>query len=235
MKNQLVEIDNRHFAGLRQQLLAITNDGAQFMKMVRSYVSFDIDAAHGQGKIGYDTLDLFIDGLLTTHPLPETTAPLQTDMIFYQKTPARVVFEIVAKARITTNDVFFDIGSGLGQVAILVNLLSGANTTGVESDAALCHYSALSAQALQLNNISFINTNALQCDYSEGTIFFLYSPFKGDMLKQMLIILKKQAAKRSIRIYTYGPCSAVVNQEEWLDCADSSPMDVYKVYEFRSK
>ena len=61
-------------------------------------------------------------------------------MIYYQKTPARIILELVKKAAFQPGDVFYDLGSGLGQAAILVNLLASVISKGVEFEPAYCHY-----------------------------------------------------------------------------------------------
>jgi precorrin-6B methylase 2 len=137
-------------------------------------------------------------------------------MVFYQKTPARIIFKMVKAGRFTKDDVFFDIGSGLGQVAMLVNLLSGIRTVGVEFDPAFCKYSEDCAAMLGLQEIAFINADAREADYSLGTVFFMYTPFKGKMLQDVLEMLKQESLKRKIRIVTYGPCTPEVAAQDWL-------------------
>jgi len=234
LKMTFDEIDNTLFTELRQQVADTNTDPQRFIELVCNNVNLNIDANNRESKMGYDILDLFIDGLLFTCPLPESTAPLQPDMVFYQKTPARIVFEMAKRAKLRTNEVFFDIGSGLGQATILMNLITGANTVGIEFDEALYAYSLQCAQALQLSKVSFTHANALEFDYSSGDVFFLYTPFKYEMLKQMLQKLKAEAVKRTIRIFTYGPCSPVIGHEDWLACTNGLPDDIYRLYEFTS-
>ncbi len=66
------------------------------------------------------------------------------------------------------------------------------------------------------------------------TIFFMYTPFEGTLLKQMLDLLQQHAKSKSTRIFTYGPCSAVIAQEPWLKCKNGDGDDIYKLYEFRN-
>lgn len=93
-------------------------------------------------------------------------------MVFYQKTPGRVIFELAEKCRFTEDDVFFDLGSGLRQVAILVHLLTGMAAKGIEFEPAFCNYARVFAAALNLTGVTFINIDARDADYSTGTVFF---------------------------------------------------------------
>jgi precorrin-6B methylase 2 len=137
-------------------------------------------------------------------------------------------------AELSEDDIFFDLGSGLGQVTILVNLLSGIKAIGIEYEPAYCNYAQACASQLNLSNVEFINTEAQKGDYRQGTVFFMYTPFEGNMLQDMLNILQKEAQTRLIRIFTYGPCSPHVARQNWLNCVNGNTDDPYKLYEFRS-
>jgi hypothetical protein len=214
VRSQLEKIDNQLFLRLQQEIKQEKYDGKRFEELVKEYVSFENNKRLGEE--GYDNLDIFINRLFHLQNIPEQSEPLEPEMVFYQKTPARIVFELVKRAGFTKNDVFFDIGSGLGQVVMLVNLLADVRTLGVEFDSAFCKYSEECAAALGLRDFAFINTDAREADYNSGTIFFMYTPFRGKMLQDVLEILRKESLKREIRIITYGPCTTEVAAEDWL-------------------
>jgi len=153
-------------------------------------------------------------------------------MVFYQKTPARIIIELSKKVNRT--DVFFDIGSGIGQVAILVNLLTGARAIGIEFEPSYCKYAKEIASKFELANIKFVNEDARNSDYSEGTVFFLYTPFNGKIMQAVLALLQKIAFTKVIRIFTYGPCSMKIAEEEWLQCINGRADNSYKLFEFKS-
>jgi hypothetical protein len=230
-KHRLEEVDNVLFKQLREQIRSGSYAQASFKAMVRRYLDEDYNQPN---KIGYDNQDAFINGLLTNQPLPEATIEQQPEMVFYQQTAARVIFEMADRARLTPNDVFFDLGSGLGQVAILINLLTGAKARGVEYEPAYCDYATSCASNLNLADVKFINTTAQNGNYAEGTVFFMYTPFEGVMLQEMLDILKKEAQQKTIRIFTYGPCSPNVARQSWLSCVNGAADSFYALYEFRS-
>ncbi|MEP6613104.1 MAG: class I SAM-dependent methyltransferase, partial [Mucilaginibacter sp.] len=183
---------------------------------------------------GYDNLDIFINGLLSFHSIPGQTRDLEPEMVFYQKTPARIIFDLVEKAYVTRDDVFFDLGSGLGQQAILVNLMTGAKAKGVEFEPAFCNYANDCATQLNLPGVTFINTDARQADYSDGTVFFMYTPFRGEILQDVLALLRKESLTRKIKIITYGPCTAQVALHSWLDFTISNNGNIYKPAVFTS-
>ena len=232
VKAQLEEIDNQLFRRLEQETKQERYNGKRFEELVREYVSPRNNKPLDQE--GYDNLDIFINRLLALQDIPEQSKPLQPEMVFYQKTPARVVFEMIKTAGFKKDDVFFDIGSGWGQVVMLVNLLVGNGSAGVEFDPAFCKYSEECAAMLGLQDVAFINCDAREADYSSGTIFFMYTPFRGKMLQEVLEILRKESLKREIRIITYGPCTMEVAALEWLYGTCETGLGVNSLAFFRS-
>jgi SAM-dependent methyltransferase len=132
------------------------------------------------------------------------------------------------------DDVFVDIGSGLGQVVLLVNLFTGAKARGIEYEPAYCAYAGAIAARMRLADTEFVNADARGGDYSKGTVFFLYTPFEGRMFQDLLRLLQNESLARVIRIFTYGPCSAIVAAENWCRCVNGSPVDPYQLCLFVS-
>jgi len=234
LKADLEKIDVGLFQQLRADIRTGRYTGKEFKDLVNEYIDFNLGDNERQEESGYDNLDLFINGLFPPLTIPEQTKELEPGMVFYQKTPVRIVFELVEKAHFTKEDVFFDLGSGLGQVAILVNLLTGIKVRGIEFEPAFCDYARRCAEALNLVNVEFINADARSADYSEGTVFFMYTPFSGEMLQEVLEVLRKEALSRKIKIITYGPCTAQVAMQSWLDLAGPKNPHLYKLAVFTS-
>lgn len=233
-KQTLETININLFKQLRKNIAAGVYQYASFTEMISGYLGTQVIDTDEPNKIGYDNLDVFMDGLLSNHGDVATTIELDPEMVFYQKTPARVVFEMVTTGNFNQDDVFVDLGSGLGQVAILVNLITGIATRGIEFEPAYCTLAQACASQLNLQNVEFINADARNADYSGDTIFFMYTPFKGGILQEVLQILQKESKLRPIRIFTYGPCSPQVAQQEWLYCKNGKGEDFYRLYEFTS-
>lgn len=228
---RLGQVDDILFEKLRANIRAGICIVRAFKDLVNEY--FDLDSKV-LSTPGYDNLDLFINRLICFDTMPGQTKELETGMVFYQKTPARIIFELAKKCHFTNGDVFFDLGSGLGQVAILLNLLTGVTARGIEFEPAFCRYAQDCAAALNLPEVTFINTDACKADFSAGTVFFLYTPFTGEMLQDVLELLREESKQRMIRIVTYGPCTEQVAQQSWLH--PDSPLDnnIYRLAFFNS-
>lgn len=232
LKNNLENIDTEMFRQGEQQIKISKNKGVVFRKIIDDFLNDCHYDENQSDTIGYDNVDIFINRLLSTNTINEAERELEPEMVFYQKTPARIILELSKKLK--REDVFFDIGSGIGQAVILVNLISGAKAIGIEFEPSYCNYAKEVASKLHLFNIKFINEDARNIDYSKGTIFFLYTPFFGKIMEDVLALLKKISTKKAIRIFTYGPCSLNITQQNWLHCINGKTDNVNKLYEFKS-
>ena len=222
------------FQQLRAKIREGDCAGTAFKNMVKDHTHFTaLDNGHPSAP-GYDILDEFINGLCSCASMPRQTKDLEPGMIYFQKTPARIIFELVGRMRFTSDDVFVDIGSGLGQAAILVNLLTGIKTIGLEFEPAFCDYARHCSVELNLCNTAFINMDARDADYTGGTVFFMYTPFSGAMLQTVLKRLRLQSLQRKITLITYGPCTATVGLQDWLHAESKKIDDMYTLAVFTS-
>ena len=216
VKHRLEEVNTSLFQLLRKKIAQESYRGEFLMDLIEEHFDNNVSASLLHDAIGYDNLDLFLNGLLTYQELPVETREREREMVYYQKTPGRIILELIKKAAFNPQDVFFDLGAGLGQVNILVNLLTAVISKGVEFEPAFCSYANTCAADLHLNDVEFINADARYVDYSSGTIFFMYTPFEGKMLQEVLQNLHGEAKKRRIKIFTYGPCTTEVAKQNWL-------------------
>jgi 16S rRNA A1518/A1519 N6-dimethyltransferase RsmA/KsgA/DIM1 with predicted DNA glycosylase/AP lyase activity len=151
-------------------------------------------------------------------------------MVFYQPTPARHIFHMIAVTALTASDVLVDLGSGLGHVPLLVSMCTGASSVGIEVEASYVERARQCAQRLNLNRVAFIQQDARAADLSGGTVFYLYTPFTGSTLRCVLNLLRREAATRRIRICTYGPCTSVIAEESWLVATAAPATDRIAVF-----
>ena len=165
----------------------------------------------------YDALDLLVEGMLAAGEPAEVRHPREPEMVGYQPAPARAILSLIERARVGPGDLLYDLGSGLGRVAILVALLSGARAQGLELEPAYVEYAARSARLLGLPGVQFVQGDARQASLAGGTVYFMFTPFRGAMLRQVLERLRAEARARPIRVCTLGPCTAEVAGASWLE------------------
>jgi hypothetical protein len=101
-------------------------------------------------------------------------------------------------------------------VPLLVSVVTGAQSLGIEVQATYVASARECAQSLNLSRVRFIRQDAREADLSSGTVFYLYSPFNGSILTDVLSTLRMESTRRSIKICSLGPCTRTVADETWL-------------------
>ena len=227
----------RHLTSLMQQAKALETrlrqSDADFVHTLRQRIRtgelpasalrqlFDAHTSYRPGRAaqihrGYDSLDALVQGLIRAEQAPTAGERRDIDMIPYEPTPARAILDLVDQLQWHADDVFYDLGAGLGHVTILVHLLTGVTTRGVEIEAAYCQHAQHCTEELALSNVHFLNHDARDVDYTDGTIFFMYTPFTGTVLDTVLTTLSRLARRRAITLCTFGSCTFEVVQQPWL-------------------
>ncbi len=221
LRRSLQAVDQRLFDHVRAEIIAGHATHRPLRPLLDRYTGYPGDVV-GYQHYRFDGLDAVVAGVLQAHRMPEPTRELCPEMISYQATPASVILELVDRVDLGPGDVFFDIGSGLGHVVILVALLAGVRATGVEIEPAYCAHARHQASALGLSSsVSFISADARDADYGEGTIFYLYTPFTGRVLAEVLARLRDHTLGRPVLLCSYGPCTPIIAQEPWLRSLDN--------------
>ena len=73
-----------------------------------------------------------------------------------------------------------------------------------------------------------IQADVRSVDLSDGTIFYLYTPFTGAVLNSVLEQLRLVALQHPIQICTYGPHLAAVTSQPWLQRIErASAISIY--------
>jgi len=211
---KLNKIDSALFKKLRANIRSGACTGAALKALLGDYL--DTNPAGNPTPYEYDNLDVFINRLLCSGPMPRRFKKLEPGMVYYQKTPARVMLQMAEEIEAENSGVFVDIGAGMGQVVMLVNLLTGITARGIEIDPALCRYAARCAGTLGLTGATFTHADARQALYPGANVFFMFTPFTGKMLQQVLQRLQREAQHKKIKLITYGPCTEQVALQNWL-------------------
>lgn len=210
------------YRAAREELRA--GRGAQWLRQWQ-----DETVAPG-AEAGYDHLDQLVAGVLALEDPGEPLLPLGAGMVFYQPTPARQVFDLLGRLRLDEHDVLVDLGAGLGHVALLAAACSPAASVGIEREARYVACAQRCAARLGLARASFLCQDARDADLSRGTVFYLYTPFAGAILREVLQRLAREASARPLRICTLGPCTAEVAAQPWLrrdGAADARRVNIF--------
>ena len=205
LRASLEAINGRLYAALRQDMRQGRNAFAPWIDALEPAPAGD----------GYDYRDDLVSGVLALDE-PDEVAPLPPEMVFYQPTPARHIFELIRRAALGERDVVMDLGAGLGIVPMLVAMATAARAIGVEREAAYVDAARQCARNLGIARASFECRDAREADFSAATLFYLYTPFTGEVMRSVLDAIRQEAAGRPVRIASFGPCTQVLAAESWL-------------------
>nr|WP_063573878.1 hypothetical protein [Luteibacter rhizovicinus] len=183
----------------------------------------------------YDALDALLADLLAIDEPEIDSASLPPEMVRYQPSPARHIVDGIRRARISAGDVVLDLGSGLGHVPMLVHLLTGARTRGVEREVVYVDCATRAASALALAEVTFIAADAREVDLAGVDVFYLFTPFLGTVLRDVLARIEAEAARRPVRVVALGPCARTFARMPWLYCDDPDPSATDRIVVFRSR
>lgn len=110
----------------------------------------------------------------------------------YVPTPNEVVAEMLKIARVTGNDVLYDLGSGDGRIAIAAAREYGTRGVGIEINPQLIQQSRENAQKAGVSDlVQFLQQDLFQTDLRDATVITLYLlPELNQKLRPQLLALK---------------------------------------------
>jgi len=230
--DRVLAFNDRLFQQLRAEILAgMTGERLRaLLAPFTNYTSEDSGLPH----YGYENLDALIEGVLMPMPHPEPTLERIYGMVRYEPTPVSAIMELFDQVHLSKDDVFYDLGSGLGKVAMLVHLLSQIPCVGIEFEPTYYEYALQRSVDLGLTDVKFINVDARDVDYSNGTVFFLFNPFGGEIFNHVFAKLEEEAQTRQITICSYGACTPPLAELPWLQVADPGTVDEVCLAIFKS-
>lgn len=224
LMQELEAADERLYQSIRADIRS--GQGARSLLPWVAAMPHDGDAEN------YDSLDALVSGVLALAEPGEVPA-LEAEMVFYQPTPARHIFDFIARASISARDTVIDLGSGLGHVTLLTAICTPARCIGIEWQRAYVASAQRCARALNVRNARFLAQDVRHARLSEGTVFYLYTPFTGTLLRTVLDMLAREAKHRAIRLCSLGPCTEALARESWLSTDDAC--DPRRTTLFRSR
>jgi cyclopropane fatty-acyl-phospholipid synthase-like methyltransferase len=127
--------------------------------------------------------------------------------VVYVPTPQPVVESMLDMARVTRDDVVYDLGSGDGRIVITAAKKYGARGVGVELDPALVRKASEAAAAQGVaDRVRFITQNLYEADVREATVVTLYLLQSiNERLRPKLVRQLKPGARVVSHVFNMGP------------------------------
>ncbi len=168
-----------------------------------------------------DVRDAAIEEYLGIASPPASLAPPGDHLIGYHAGGVDPIVHALREAPVGPGDVLVDLGSGLGKVVLLAHLITGARARGIELQSELVEQARAAAARLGAN-VDFTLSDARHADLDDGTVFFLYLPFTGPVLAEVLHRLHAVAARRAIVV-----CALGVDLERHAPWLTRRPLDSF--------
>jgi len=153
--------------------------------------------------------------------------PLTNDLSLFRDskgctpTPYLKLVKIIRYLKLTSDDVFVDLGCGEGRVILFVAAQKIKKAIGVELYKEIADIAQMNLSKSRLKNtpVEIINTDVVNFQPKEGTAFFMFNPFGEKTLEKVLKNIKDTLITnpRRIRIIYYSPAHRnLLDNQEWL-------------------
>jgi SAM-dependent methyltransferase len=142
--------------------------------------------------------------------------------LHYTPTPYADIFRLLRMVDLGKDDVFVDLGAGLGRAVFAASWLGAKRSVGVEIVKDLCERAQQNVEGSRLvdRDIEFICTNALNYSHRDTTVLFMFHPFGEQTMRQVLREMGDAIADRTtqrLRIIYMNPVfDDVLEQSGWL-------------------
>lgn len=155
------------------------------------------------------------------HPQPK-----HSDSLKYQTPDYWCLYKVARMLKPKSDDVFYDIGCGMGRVLCVLARKNIRKCVGIELRDDLCELARSNALHLRGKKvpIEVICVDAAVADLSGGTLYFMYNPFGVETLRDVLENIRRSLSQnpRRIKIAYYNSVHEGVFQScQWLEQFDS--------------
>jgi SAM-dependent methyltransferase len=135
-------------------------------------------------------------------PVPASSPP-GDHLIGYHASGVAPILHALLEVPVTADDTVIDLGAGLGKVAFLARLLTSATVRGIEIQPTLVHRARAAATRLGLD-VKFAQADARTAAIEDGSVFFLYVPFTGPVLEEVVRRVENVARRHAIVVCALG-------------------------------
>jgi hypothetical protein len=157
--------------------------------------------------------------------------PGTTDyQVAYVPTPYRKIIHTLRQVKLGHDDVFIDLGSGLGRTVFTASWLGAKRAVGVEINAALTASARENYQSSHLRHrdIEFVCAAAQEYNFHEGSVIYMFHPFGSATMEKVIQRIEFELSKhrRQLRIVYENPVyGAILDQSRYFERFEEWPAD----------
>ena len=127
----------------------------------------------------------------STQAVPSVQTPQREPDVVYVPTPQEVVDKMLALAKVTKDDVIYDLGSGDGRIPITAAQKFGTRGVGIDINPERIQEANANAQKAGVSDrVKFLNQDLFSSNFSEATVVTLY------LLPELNVKLRPQLFKQ---------------------------------------
>lgn len=130
-------------------------------------------------------------------------SPPGEHLVGYHASGVAPIVRAIVEIPVMADDVFVDLGAGMGKVVMLVHLLTGAKARGIELQGALVDHARASAARVGCD-VDFAYGDVRDAYLEDGTVFFMYTPVTGPAVDELLRRLMAVASRHAIVVCCLG-------------------------------
>jgi SAM-dependent methyltransferase len=139
----------------------------------------------------------------------------------YVPTPYRKIIRTLRHVGIRQDDVFADLGCGLGRAVFAASWLGARRSVGVEIDSVLTDKARENSRRSRLRgrNIEFVCAPAQTYDFDKVSVLYMFHPFGEGTMGEVLERLGSELARRPRRLriaYENPVCAELLDRSRYL-------------------
>ncbi len=169
-------------------------------------------------------IDPFVSRLFEVHAVPSRETERIAGMVHYLPSPFRSIRELAV--RLGSDDLFVDVGSGLGLVPLLVAWLSGARTRGVEIEPAYHRRAEEIRARFPSLNVELVLSDCRAISYADATFVYVYDTIRDSLLDELLARIRSDSSGRVVRFASRGMSTPAFDRAPWLEKLELTPSEV---------
>ena len=138
------------------------------------------------------------------------------NMCWFGNLPIELTIDLIDQVKTQPGKSFFDIGSGAGQIVLLMALFTDKMCVGIELNEYLHNKALEASRSLGLQNVEFINSDARTVAYDKADMFYMFSPFYGPVLDEMFSKIEPLFKDKSRVMIGAGDFVERLKRTSWL-------------------
>ncbi len=130
------------------------------------------------------------------------------------------ILKAIRLLSLSASDCVYVLGAGKGRTVCHFARHGVRKVVGIEIEPALCEVCRKNVETLRCRRspVDILNVDAATCDFSDGTVFFMFNPFGPETLRHVLKNIGLHADSRPIRIvYMNALFPQVFGEFNWIE------------------